>query len=54
MIIFGKSIHRKYHKWIIVFCVFIVCLLFMSCSKIQFDPKTASFRYIFSNSDKWK
>jgi len=48
MIIFGKSIHRKYHKYIIIICVLFFSLLLMSCSdRIYFDPKTTAIKYVF-------
>jgi len=46
MIIFGISIHKKYHKYIIVVCLLIVSLFIFSCNKINFDPTTTSIKYI--------
>jgi len=58
MIIFGHPIHRKYTKT--VYRIFIgvisiiVFVLLVGCSKIDFDPTTASFRYILQKESKWK
>ena len=52
MIIFGKAIHKKYHKVIVIVLVIIICLLFISCSKIhdmEFDPTTATIRAVFNS-----
>ena len=45
MIIFGKAIHRKYNKYIVVICFVILSFLLLSCSKIEFDPTTTSLKY---------
>ena len=58
MIIFGQPIHRKYTKT--VYRIFIgvisiiVFVLLVGCSKIDFDPTTASFRYILQKESQWK
>tara|TARA_Y100001970_G_C14037474_1_gene751890 strand:- start:455 stop:622 length:168 start_codon:yes stop_codon:yes gene_type:complete len=54
MIIFGKSIHRKYNKYIVVICFVILSFLLLSCSKIEFDPTTTSLKYILQKEHKWK
>ena len=58
MIIFGHPIHRKYtilvYKFVIVIISIIVFIILVACSKIDFDPTTASFRYILSQESKWK
>ena len=52
MIIFGYSIHRKYtkkiYKTFISIIAVIVFLLLVSCNKIDFDPTTATFRYLIT------
>ena len=58
MIIFGHPIHRKYtrliYKLFLIVIAIIIFLLLVGCSKIDFDPTTASFRYILSQESKWK
>jgi len=58
MIIFGHPIHRKYtkavYKFVIAVISIIVFILLVGCSKIDFDPTTASFKYIFQKESKWK
>ena len=54
MIIFGKAIHRKYNKYIVVICFVILSFLLLSCSKIEFDPTTTSLKYILQKEHKWK
>ena len=58
MIIFGHPIHRKYTKTVyrIVIGVisFIVFILLVGCSKIDFDPTTGIFRYVIQQELKWK
>ena len=52
MIIFGYSIHRKYtkkiYKTFISIIAVIVFLLLVSCNKIDFDPTTATLRYLIT------
>jgi len=46
MIIFGKTIHRKYVKVIaVILCIFISVIL-MSCNKLELDPTTTTIKYI--------
>jgi len=58
MIIFGHPIHRKYtniiYKTLVVIISVIVFVLLVACSKINFDPTTASFKYILKQESKWK
>jgi len=58
MIIFGHPIHRKYtniiYKSLVVIFSVIVFVLLIACSKINFDPTTASFKYILQKESKWK
>ena len=46
MIIFGKTIHRKYVKVIaVILCIFISVIL-MSCNKFEFDPTATTIKYM--------
>ncbi len=58
MIIFNYPIHRKYtniiYKILIVVISVIVFVLLVSCSKIDFDPTTTSFKYLIKKESKWK
>tara|TARA_R100001443_G_scaffold49175_2_gene61528 strand:+ start:194 stop:373 length:180 start_codon:yes stop_codon:yes gene_type:complete len=58
MIILGQPIHRKHTqkiKRIFLFVIIIILFLFVvSCTKLEFDPKTSSLKYFFTNEDKWK
>ena len=58
MIILGHPIHRKYtnlvYKFVIVIISIIVFIILVGCSKNDFDPTTASVRYILSQESKWK
>ena len=58
MIIFGQPIHRKYTKTVYRIVIGVISIIFfvllVGCSKIDFDPTTASFRYILSQESKWK
>ena len=58
MILFGHPIHRKYTKTVyrIVLGVIsiIVFVLLVGCSKIDFDPTTGMFRYVFQQEMEWK
>tara|TARA_Y100000361_G_C10945056_1_gene230795 strand:+ start:184 stop:363 length:180 start_codon:yes stop_codon:yes gene_type:complete len=58
MIIFNYPIHRKYtniiYKILIVVISVIVFVLLVSCSKIDFDPTTTSFKYLIQKESKWK
>ena len=58
MIIFGYPIHRKYtnlvYKFVVAVILIIVFIILVGCSKIDFDPTTASFRYILQQEFKWK
>ena len=52
MIIYGKAIHKKYHKVIVIVLVVIISLFLISCSKIydmEFDPTTATIRAVFNS-----
>ena len=52
MIIFGRAIHKKYHKVIVIVLVIIISLFLISCSKIydmEFDPTTATIRAVFNS-----
>ena len=58
MIIFGHPIHRKYtkliYKFVIAVISIIVFILLVGCSKIDFDPTTGMFRYVFQQEMEWK
>ena len=52
MIIFGKAIHKKYHKVIVIVLVVIISLFLISFSKIsdmEFDPTTTTIRAVFDS-----
>ena len=52
MIIFGKAIRHKTLKRVItIILILFVGFIALSCSKIEFDPKTSIFKYIIKNKD---
>tara|TARA_R110002074_G_scaffold352615_2_gene524061 strand:+ start:96 stop:257 length:162 start_codon:yes stop_codon:yes gene_type:complete len=52
MIIFGKAIkHKTLKRVITIILILFVGFIALSCSKIEFDPKTSLFKYIIKNKE---
>ena len=53
MIIFGKAIRRStLTKIKIIILIIVIGLFALSCSKIEFDPKTFTIKKIFTSNKK--
>jgi len=52
MIIYGKAIrHKMFKRIIVVIFIIILSLVALSCSKVEFDPKTSLFKHVFMKKD---
>ena len=53
MIIFGKSIRNtQIKKIILVIFLIIISFMFISCSKLEFDPTTTTLKYMLKEKNK--
>ena len=52
MIIYGKGIRHKTLKRVItIILILFIGFIALSCSKMEYDPKTSLFRYILKDKD---
>jgi len=52
MMFYGKAIrHKTLKRVIIIILILFVGFIALSCSKIEFDPKTSLFKYIIKNKE---
>ena len=53
MIIFGKAIRRStLTKIKIIILIIVIGLFALSCSKVEFDPKTSTLKYLFKKKNQ--